>query len=200
MARENWVADPSDPFCRKLIREQARRVVRGARLPGHEVEDIEQDLRMHAWRRAARFDAGRGAWSTFARAVIERKAATLLQRHRATCRTRSNEAYSLDEVNPETDRRHVDDFPDHRADADAFGRGSSREVAIDVRAAIRRLAPRDQTLAYTLMVDRVTEVSAATGVPRATLYERIARIREQFRDGGLAPDFPVRPTVSRPAQ
>jgi RNA polymerase sigma factor (sigma-70 family) len=201
MAKENWVPDPFDPFCRKLIREQARRVVRGARLRDHDIEDVEQDLRMHTWQRAVRFDADRGTWSTFARAVIERKAATLLQHHRATRRARTQEAHSLDEVDPDTDRRRVDDLPDDRGRAVGSRRAAvNREAAIDVRAAIRRLAPRDRVLASALMVGRVAEVSAATGVPRATLYERIARIREQFRDEGLAPESPTRPTVSRPAQ
>ena len=92
--------DPADgpitPWIRGFIRQQAQRVVRGSSLLRYEQEDVESDLRLHLLERQRSFNAGRGQWTTFARNVIENKASVLLDHHRADCRSRNHEAYSID--------------------------------------------------------------------------------------------------------
>ena len=161
-----------DPFTRGTIRGQVVRVVRAARIPHYEREDLEQDLTLHLLRRERSYDPTRGSWSTFARCVIERKASSLLASARTARRGRSDELVDQDLYLWAT--RHA-----------APSLENLTSLRVDVRRAVEALDPQDRELARSLMDERVIEVSRRTGIPRSTLYGRIARIRKAFAEQRL---------------
>lgn len=196
---------PFDRSTEHIIQNHARRVVRRAGLAMFDQEDIAQDLRVHLWTQSHRHDDRRGSWATFARCVIERKAAVLLGRYRAGRRNPYRVAYSFDASFTGSEGEGTSGID--RLDRDLLRRDGPRAVGraeieltrrIDVGNAIRKLDPRGRRLAHQLMEHRVAEIARATGVPRGTIYERIAEIRSAFirhRDGE-----PSGPTVRQPNQ
>lgn len=47
------------------------------------------------------------------------------------------------------------------------------------------LSPQDREIRQRLMSGTITEVSEETGIPRGTLYDMLARLRERFEAAGL---------------
>jgi RNA polymerase sigma-70 factor (ECF subfamily) len=175
-----------------IIRDQARRVVRRSGLAPFDREDIAQDLRLHLWLQRDRYDDGRGSWTTFARCVVERKAAVLLGHFRAERRNRRHVAYAFDGPLIGVDGESVSGID--RLDRDVLRRDGphardKNEIEpnrrLDVGAALRNLSSPRRGLARRLMQFRVAEIARLTGVPRGTLYERIAEIRSAFLDQGV---------------
>lgn len=167
-----------DPFAERLIRKQARRVVDQAGLPMADQEDIAQDLRFHLLTQAPKYDDTRGRRTTFSKCVIERKATALL--HKARGRTRGVVA--------------VDDSDLDQFDQDVYRRrtgngvqdpGGRSELRLDIKRCLRTLPPADRALVHLLMYERITDIARLTGVPRSTLYGRIARLREVFARANL---------------
>ena len=189
-----------DPFIHSIIRRLASRIVKKAGLPRNESEDLEQDLRLHLWERRSAFDPSRGRWSTFARCVIERKAACLLQAACARIRRRSRESFSLDE------QEIGGGSKGDRVDQDTYLLNTGRisrpiegltHLKLDVGRAIEDLSLEHRSLAQALMEERVTEVSKRTGVPRSTLYDRIKIIRRALGEKKLEAYLDTAPTFSR---
>lgn len=167
-----------DPYAERIIRDRARRVARQASLPSFEREDLEQDLRVHLWKQRGKFDPTRGCWTTFARCVVERKAAALLGAYRAASTgSRLTTAEDLDSFDQDTYRQRVRPgaAPAH----------VQNEMQIDVARKLSQLAPTDRALARLLMHERITDIARLTGIARGTLYGRIARLRAKLDDGGL---------------
>ena len=193
-----------DRYIQSVIRKQAARITKAVQLPRTEREDLEQDLRLHLMERRGAYDRRRGSWNTFARTVIERKAACLLQAARAQNRSRSREAWSLDEDAPSGDGARGQFL-----DQDAYLLRTARisrvsdelnDLRIDVDRVVEKLKPEHRELARSLMAERVAEVSRRTGVSRSTLYEHIKQIRKVFRDEGLE-DYLTQPrTLLRSTQ
>ncbi|MGH9868607.1 MAG: sigma factor [Candidatus Polarisedimenticolia bacterium] len=188
MGKASHAAPLFDRFCDSYIRNRARFICTAAGLPAHEAEDLEQDLRLHLLRQRTLHDPGKGRWSTFARTVIQRKAAALLQKATAQRRARWCEAASLDEGFSET--QHGSDSFDlqgYLALTSPANRGfdADTNLRVDLNRALDRMQPGQRDLAKSLMVERVSEVSKRTGIPRSTLYERIAEIRSHFRENGI---------------
>jgi DNA-directed RNA polymerase specialized sigma24 family protein len=184
MAQQDCPRPLFDPLVNRLIRDAARRVITVAALPGAELPDIEQDLRLHLWTQRDAYRAERGARSTFAKVVIQRKAAAIAIRYRAKCRFGTYVPIDdyLDTMKEGDDNRGG--RPSHGMDAsrDVFDRLNRR---VDVRRALQRLAKPDRAIATQLMSARVTEIAEEEGIPRSTIYESIKRIRRQFIDSGL---------------
>ena len=188
-----------DPLVNRLIRDAARRVITRADLPRTELPDIEQDLRFHLWTQRDAYRAERGARSTFAKVVIQRKAAAITIRHRAKRRFATHVPIDefLDTMNDEGG--HGDGGP-------SLGRNPSNAAVdslhcrVDVRRALQRLAKPDRAIARQLMSARVAEIAKAAGIPRNTIYESIKRIRRQFVDSGLGFHPRAVPTVLRSSE
>ncbi|HKZ20276.1 MAG TPA: hypothetical protein VJQ57_09215 [Acidimicrobiia bacterium] len=176
-----------DRFSDSYIRNRAVFICSAAGLPAHEAEDFQQELRLHLFRQRRLHDPARGKWTTFVRTVIQRKAAALLQKAKAQRRARWREVASLDE-----------DFPETQNSSDSFDLQSYLAVTssqwtleagihlrVDLSRAVNRMRPAQRDLARSLMVERVSEVSKRTGIPRSTLYERMTELRENLQEAGF---------------
>lgn len=185
-----------DPLINRLIRDSARRVIACANLPHAELPDIEQDLRLHLWSTRDAYQAERGARSTFAKVVLQRKAAAIAMRHRAKRRVATH--VSIDD---DLDTKHGNGeqpvgkpSPGVRA---STGSTDSLNRRIDVHRVLERLSRPDRAMAKQLMAARVSEIAATSGIPRSTIYESVKRIRRQFIDAGLDPRQRAAPTFLR---
>ena len=174
-----------DSFTENLIRTEAARIVRGARLRDDEREDLEQDLRLHLVKRTRQYDAERGRPTTFAKCVVTRQACALLSASRAQRRSRGREAYSLDEVQPGGHEPRIDHI-----DQDTYLRATGRrpdqlDLSLDVKRAMGKLGDGERELAQLLMEDRMADIARRTGIPRSSLYDRVARLRASLEAAGL---------------
>jgi RNA polymerase sigma-70 factor (ECF subfamily) len=60
-----------------------------------------------------------------------------------------------------------------------------RDLALDVMRTVAALPPDLQEVCIPLLAERVADVARSTGIPRGTIYERLAKVRFLFEDAGL---------------
>ena len=184
MAQQDCPRPLFDPLVNRLIRDAARRVIAVAALPGTDQPDIEQDLRLHLWTQRDAYRPERGARSTFAKVVIQRKATAIAIRHRAKRRFGTHVPIDqfLDTTNLEDGHRGGEPWLGTKPSGAVI---DSLHLRIDVGRALQRLAKPDRAVAKQLMSARVAEIAEAEGISRSTIYESIKRIRQQLIDSGL---------------
>ena len=153
---------------------------------GFEHDDLVQECSVHWWRRRDEFDTERGASrSTFLRRVVRSKLMDIERAWKAKKRGEGQRPLSLDAPTS------PDDFEGPTLAEVLRARG---ELGSDVAAAL----DRQRLTAYLSLRQReiiagVTagltkgELSRRLGVSRDTLWEEMGRIRQVFRDEGLAP-------------
>jgi RNA polymerase sigma-70 factor, ECF subfamily len=181
-----------------LVRGKTRQLVRRAGFTRSDADDVEQEIALDLLKRLPRFDPSKASLRTFATRIVEHHVATLIESREAPCRDWRRAEESLDELIPddagevvprwrtfdeeECAGRRRGDEPDERA---------ARGLRIDVADAFVALDPALRDVAERLCVSTPTEVARATGRPRTTVYESIARIRDAFGDAGLSAYVPT---------
>jgi RNA polymerase sigma-70 factor, ECF subfamily len=188
MGKASHAVQVFDRFCDSYIRNRAGFVCSVAHLPAYEAEDLEQELRLHLIRQMRLHDPRRGRWTTFAKTVIQRKAAALLQKATAQRRTRFLEVGSLDEAYSQDPIDNDSfDLQSYLALTSSLHKNPEAEtnLRVDLGRALGRMRPEQRDLARALMVERVSEVSKRTGIPRSTLYDRISEMREDLGKNDL---------------
>ncbi len=156
--------------------------------PELELEDLTQECVIHWWTQRPKYDAERGASiETFLRRVVNSKLLDLERGLKAQKRGGGRIEFSLDHP-------LFEDEPDSETLADTFAdpvdtaRESVEKVSLEV--ARSRLSPRQKQIIAGLIEGRAkSQISQSLGVPRTTLYDDLKRIRQIFRDEGLAPFF-----------
>jgi RNA polymerase sigma-70 factor (ECF subfamily) len=162
-----------DETTAKLIRVKSRQIVRQARLPRTDREDLEQQLTLHLLARLPGYDPAIRPRDAHVRMLLRQGAATVLRSLRA-CK-RCGPAVSLSATLPEEpiDREGL---PSDRDRA---------EVASDVAEAVASLPAELREIAELLTNHTVAELVHRLGVSRSTLYRRVADIRATFEARGL---------------
>ena len=151
-------------------------------------EDIEQELALHVWRQLPKSDPDRGSRHTFVARVIEKFAVDLIRSRYAAMRDFRKTAGSLDnEIEmPNGTRAAAGDMIDQDDYLAVTGRAlPDLGLTLDFQRSLDRLPVEQRELCLKLMVDTVTEVAAALGKPRPTLYEDIKKLRKALEDAGL---------------
>ena len=198
-----------DDYALTLIKHKAHQLTRRAGFTADDQEDLEQDLKLHLLEQLPKFNPTRGAFSTFVDRVVAHKAADILDARFAACRDCRLRIGSLHDTVPLPDGEEVlvedMDFEDavrvQHGLAERPGH-TEAELKIDLERALALLSPEQRELCLRLMTSTVAEISAATGVPRPTLYDSMARIRDTFARAGLGdyleePDKSERVPVSK---
>ncbi len=149
-----------------------------------ESQDLYQECVVHWLSRRQRYDERRGASrSTFLRKVVRAKLQDLALGWKAAKRGAGQQPLSLDAPMS----RNEPDGPTI-GDLLADQRTSDSAVALDIQRLTDRLSARQRwIIGGTRLGFTKTEISRWLSISRDTLHEDLRRIREVFRDGGLAP-------------
>ena len=152
--------------------------------PDLEREDLVQECLFHWWTQRPRYTETRGASiETFLRRVVQAKLIDLEREIKAQKRGSGRQADSLDRpLNLEE--------PDADALGDTVASNANTEgeatLQVSLEVALSRLSPQQKQIIVGLAEqDQMSHISQRLGVPRATLYDDLKRIRRIFQDEGL---------------
>jgi RNA polymerase sigma-70 factor (ECF subfamily) len=176
----------------KRIRFKASQIVGKHGFAEDDFDDLRQELMLDVLERLPKFNSGRADIKIFISTVVNNRIATLIKRHEAECRDHRRVERSLDEQVPGDD----DDWTtfgegvteeDARSRLGRAGRSDHErvELTLDVAMALGQLDEGDRQLCLELQVKTPLEISRETGLRRAGIYERIAKIRKKFIRAGL---------------
>ena len=199
-----------DAYALACIKHKAYQLVGQAGLTADDLEDLEQELTIHLFERLPKFDSTRGAFSTFVDRVVDHKAADIHDARFAARRDCRIFVGSIDDTVRLREGGEVPIIDLDLEDAVHVQRGivdpsphAEAELRIDLERAMAALTPEQRDLCRRLLTATIAEISAATGVPRPTLYDRLRQIRAAFERAGLkeyvrGPDIPAPVPVSNP--
>ncbi len=174
-----------EPWELDLVRRLIQDFISERRPPGDvEFDDLFQDCLAHWWSQRDRYDEARGASrKTFLRKVVRAKLQDLARGWKAAKRGAGQQPLSLDAPmsGNEPDGPTIGDLL-------ADQRTSDSTVALDIQRLTDRLSARQRWIIGGARLEFTnTEISRWLSISRDILSEERRRIREVFRDGGLAP-------------
>lgn len=180
---------------RPILRRESRRSLRLACLPGHDREDVEQEMMLDLLARLGAFDPGRGGLEAFATVCFRHRGHRLVQEAQRDRRrrhltgfdevvgdggaARGDEALTLAEVLHED--AGLAAWWGQPTDAVA-----ALERRLDLERAVPAIEPRDRPLCAALSAAPPSVAVTAAGTSRATAYRRIAEIRLRLLAAGIA--------------
>jgi hypothetical protein len=178
-----------------ILRREARRTLRLARLPGHDREDVEQEMVLDLLARLGAFDPARGSLEAFATVCFRHHGYRLVQR--AQRDRRRQHLTGFDEVVGGHGRASGDEtltlaevLPEAAGLGACWGQPGDAvadlERRLDLDRAASVIAPRDRPLCAALSADVPSAAIAAAGASRATAYRRIAEMRLRLLAAGIA--------------
>jgi RNA polymerase sigma-70 factor (ECF subfamily) len=180
-----------DPYAARLIRIKARQLIGKAGLTSNDREDLEQELMIDLLQRMRRFNPARAKKTTFMARIVERHIATILEARHAQCRDWRLCRVSLNtpHENDKGDTRELIDRVDSEGSLYTCEPETRESAAGNLRMDIERVLdtlPEDlRDLCERLRQSNMAEIARETGVARTTLYDKLTRIREAFRQAGL---------------
>lgn len=199
MEQLQQLTDPTTRISRN-IRIRAARLARSGAVPGLDVEDIEQELRLDLIRRAHNFDPKKASFDTFADRIIANQIATLASATRAM---RAERAMQPIDVRVGEDESGggltlLDVLPETAAidPVDEFSLSQGPGLRGDVAKLLSALCPSTRQVAIAVSNLSITEAARVLGLHRSTIYQRLAVIRETARSLGLDGYFEPAPTVT----
>ncbi|WP_135468539.1 sigma factor [Crenalkalicoccus roseus] len=180
---------------RPILRREARRTLRLARLAGHDREDVEQEMMLDLLGRLGAFDPARGSLEAFA-TLCFRHRGQRLARHARRERQRQNPT-GFDQVVVGRSGACGDEtltlaevLPEAAGLGPCWGQPGDAIAALERRLALERaasvIAPRDRALCAALFAASPSDAIAAAGASRATFYRRIAELRLRLLAAGIA--------------
>jgi len=182
------------------VRHHARRA--SGKVPGLELEDLEQELMLHAHRRLNSYDPARADLWTFVDRVLSNFLANLATAARAKSRGGGTFTISLDDPNLERDGEAI-------AAAAAADNGGSNELGWceyihlrqDLHRVLHSLPQHLQDCCHRLTENSVAEAARRSGLARGSIYSRMATLKRAFAAAGLdvylARPCPTLPTAAR---
>ena len=149
-----------------------------------ELEDLEQELMLHAHRRLSSYDPGRADLWTYADRVLSNFVANLAKAAGATRRGGGTSTISLDDPNFERDRGAIVVAGDDRG---------SRELRWcehihlrqDLHRVMHSMPQHLQDCCLWLAESSVTEAAQRSGLARGSIYSRMATLKRAFAAAGL---------------
>jgi len=193
------LTDPTTRISRN-IRIRAARLARSGTVPGLDVDDIEQELRLDLIRRAHNFNPEKSSFDTFADRVIANQIATLASATRAMRAERVMQSLHSHVGEDEADGGLTlsDVLPETAAidPVDEFAMSHGPGLRGDVAKLLGALCPSSLQVAIAVSHLSVAEAARVLGLHRSTIYERLAVIRRTAQSLGLDGYFEAAPTVS----
>jgi DNA-directed RNA polymerase specialized sigma24 family protein len=168
-----------DPRVVASVRHHARRA--SAWLPGVELEDLEQELMLHAHRRLGSYDPGRADLWTYVDRILSNFVVTLAEAAGAMSRGGGACTVSLDDPKLE-----LDSEPITAAIGDDDLSWSERiHLRRDLERVLDSLPQHLQDCCHWLAMSSVTEAARASGLARGSIYSRIGTLKRAFAAAGL---------------
>lgn len=181
-------------YAGRLIRYRAWKLAGTGGFSCSDRPDLEQELRIALIERIDKFDPQRGHWNVFVCTIIERAIASMFTRRRVAERMQAVETESLSSLVAADDQ--VETMLGQLVTAEQQARVSDRAVrhhvdevdtVADVETVIASLPPHLREVARRLMTTSPTALARELKVPRRTLRDWIAEIREAFAQAGVGP-------------
>ena len=187
----------------QIIRRKALQLIGRAGVSTDDREDIEGDLTLHVLEQLAKFDPTRGRLGAFVTRVVEHKAEDILDARCTARRDYRLDVCSLSDTVQTANGEEVsiEDIAHEDAVRSQHSVGElslEEQVArkVDLERLLAHLPAEQQDLCRRLMSATISEVAAALGVPRTTLYGPLARLRAIFEEAGLR-EYLQSPSLSR---
>lgn len=161
-------SNPFNPAIAAIIRIKALSLAERPGLARQDWEDLEQDLRLHVWRRRGRFDGSRATWAAFVRCLVESYGENLVRDRLAAKRGHGRAGPLTDEV------------PDNR--------GGRETRARAFEAAVASLPAELREVVELLCGGTVTSTARQLGVSRTKVYAMLREVRERLEFRELVDD------------
>lgn len=161
-----------------------------------DLEDLQQEIILDILVRLPSYDPGRTSRNTFINRLIDHKIARIMETRSAAKRSGYEDTISLDGIFEQTDTEPVPktqslvagELPWNR-DGREVSEFDLNDLRHDIVRVLKRLPPSLRDTCLGLLGSTVSELSRETGIPRATLYMHIKKIRECFEKSGMDNNF-----------
>lgn len=170
--------DPSIiAFAKAVIGAELKKLCDRGIIRLSESEDIGSSLLAAVVAAWPNFDSDRAPAEAFINQIVNTRLVSILRKRSARKRRAKTEPIDA------TDDRLVD----HSWSGDGWRR--QIELRVDMEVAFSKLTPKQREICDQLMREAITPAARQMGVPRTTLRDAVAKIREIFRDAGLEEYF-----------
>jgi hypothetical protein len=176
----------------QLIRRKAHRLIAQASMPASDVHEVVQALHAILVQAGKLFDPKLGSWLAFAERSLQ-YAANNWKRQRYTESRHPHRCISLSIQVKVPGEGDVSELAQLVTAADQDARTGGRtidqvelaDLRMDLAEFLATLPPLLRDLAEALGSETILNISRRTGVPRSTIYDRLAQMRELAEDAGL---------------
>lgn len=187
-----------DPRIVASVRHHARRA--SGRLSGIELEDLEQELMLHAHRRLSSYDPERADLWTYADRILSNFVANLAKAAGARSRGGGASKVSLDDPKLELDSGPIATAICDRSSPD-LSWCERIHLRQDLDRVLHSLPQHLQECCHWLARGSVTETARRSGLARSSIYSRITTLKRAFAAAGLDAYLAAPcPTLSTPAR
>ncbi|MGD0274601.1 MAG: sigma-70 family RNA polymerase sigma factor, partial [Syntrophales bacterium] len=176
----------------RLIKYRARQLVGKAGFRGYNRRDLEQELIIDLLQRLPKYNSEYAKRKTFIDRVVKHKIANLIEAQKAEVRDYRRCTFSLNDQIEGEDGEEIEKIEvfDQEAYLGRTGRLSLssaevRNLSIELNKVLKSLPPELRILCKRLETDTITEISRGIGIPRATLYGLIKKLRAILKEAGL---------------
>jgi RNA polymerase sigma-70 factor, ECF subfamily len=181
--------DPSDPYLRRLVVCQARKLLGKAGLNESDIDDLVQEIWSDLVQRLPGFDPRRSQHRTFCSRLVDHKASNVLRDRRAKRRD-SRRCWSLNTpLMDGDDRDHADllasDVHGGRTGCVRRSDAEQADLAADIANIMAKMPAELRDLCQRLQNQPLTAIAQEVGIPRTTLQESTKKIRRYFEDAGM---------------
>jgi RNA polymerase sigma-70 factor (ECF subfamily) len=180
-----------DTYAARLIRTKAHQLIGKAGFTENDRQDLQQDLMMDLLQRMRHFNPAKSKKATFMTRIVQRRISTLLEARHARCRDwrLCRMSLNMPHGNDRGDTRELIDHVDSQGNLGNSEKETLQEAISNLRIDVARVLdtqPEDlRDLCERLRESNMAEIARETGVARTTLYDKLTRIREAFREAGL---------------
>ena len=181
-------------YALKLVHHKAQQLIGKAGYTKNDIEDIEQDLIVDLLERLPKFDPAKATYNTFVSRLVDRKISNLIRYRTQEIRDFRCENCSIHDFiesggNGQEKVERIEtvtqDEQDFRTGKHIRSAEERLDLRLDITLVLSKLPLELRKAAELLQTMSITATARELGVPRSTLYGRIAELRPIFEAMGL---------------
>jgi RNA polymerase sigma-70 factor (ECF subfamily) len=175
---------PFDDDVARLIKSKSQRLSRRGGFTPSDREDIEQELRLHLWRQASKFNPSITTWEKWVSFILDKRCVSILRQHAAEQRSRKREDCSLNDPVLDADHRLVDR---HQTTAEAARDFRwLMDLRVDIEGLRKHLSDDAWLLLRGLVEGTIAGIAREQGWSRAIVARHLRELRSACEDSGLS--------------